>query len=187
MAKSLYDVEKLDTETVKFTVRPLSALGVFKKIVVALLVIAEFAAFAAINPRLGFVATALLLLFLFWMMKGASWNRGRRFTQFTVGPTGITMLENGATATTFPIAEIERMYITAPKAGELTVHTAIGAGGTYTGVSSSGGVNAGLAARSWQVVVQVRGVEHWLAGGLTQSMASSLSMQVQKALPVSWR
>ncbi len=187
MAKSLYDVEKLDEQTVKFTVRPLSALGWFRKITLFGLVIALFIAFAAVNPTLGVVATVLVLLFLLWAMKGASWNRGRRFTQFIVGPSGITFVENGTPGKVLALADIEKMYLTSPKVSEIVVHTGVAGGRTYAGVGSSGGVNAGLAARSWQVVVQARGIEHWLGGGLTEPMASSLATQVQRALPTSWK
>lgn len=182
MAKALYDIENLDAQTVKFTVRPLPAFGLFRKIVVFLLVIALFITCAAMNPTFGIIVTALTVLFLLWAMFGASWNRGRRFTQFTVSPTGITFLENGAASQTLARADIERMYITAPKAGETVIHSGYGAGGGYTGISTSPGINATLADRSWQVIVQVRGQQHWLGGGLTEPMATSLSMQVQRAL-----
>ncbi len=188
MAKTLYDVENIDADTVKFTVRPLPAFGWFRKLTLFACVIGQFIAFAAINPTLGVVVTAFVVLGLFWAMTtGGSWNRGRRLTQFTVGPNGITFLENGAPSKTFAPADIERMYLTAPRAGQVVVHSTIGNGGLYTGVSSTGGINASLAARSWQVVMQARGVEHWLAGGLTEPMASSLATQVQRALPISWR
>ncbi|HDR8985205.1 TPA: hypothetical protein QDA89_004160 [Burkholderia vietnamiensis] len=182
MAKSLYDVEQIDNQTMKFTVRPLPAFGLFRKIVIFLLVIALFITCVAMNPTFGIVVTALTVLFLLWAMFGGSWNRGRRFTQFTASPAGITFMENGTASQTLARADIERMYITAPKAGETVIHSGYGAGGCYTGISTSPGINATLADRSWQVIVQVRGQQHWLGGGLTEPMASSLSMQVQRAL-----
>lgn len=182
MAKALYDIENLDAKTVKFTVRPLPAFGLFRKIVVFLLVIALFITCAAMSPMFGIIVTALTVLFLAWAMFGASWNRGRRFTQFTVSPAGITFMENGAASQTLTRADIERMYITAPKAGETVIHSGYAAGSSYAGISTSPGVNATLADRSWQVVVQARGQLHWLGGGLTEPIASSLSVQVQRAL-----
>ncbi|MGS0893617.1 hypothetical protein ACVBGC_13940 [Burkholderia stagnalis] len=186
MAKPLYDVESLDTQTFKFTVRPLPAFGWFRKLLMVVCLIAVYIPSSQINPKFGIVMMVFLALILLWAMKGASWNRGRRFTQFTAGPNGITFLENGAATKTFALADIERMYLTAPQAGQVVVHSAIGNGGLYTGVSSTGGISATVASRSWQVVMQVRGVEHWLAGGLTEPMASSLATQVQRALPISW-
>lgn len=182
MAETLYDVEKLDEQTVKFTVRPLPLYGGFRKFVFLVALAGEFVAFAAINVTFGVVATLLFALFIGWTMTGGSWNRGRRFTQFTAGPGGITFLDNGAPANTLPLADIERMYLSAPKAGQIVVHSGVSTGGAFTGVSSTGGMSVGLAARSWQVIVQARGVEHWIAGGLTEPMASSLSVQVQRVL-----
>lgn len=182
MAKTLYDIENLDAKTVKFTVRPLPAFGPFRKVVISLLVIALFITCVAMNPAFGFIVTALTVLFLIWAMFGGPWNRGRRFTQFTVNPAGITFLENGAASQTLSRTDIERMYITAPKAGETVIHSGYAAGGGYAGVSTSPGINATLADRSWQLVVQARGQQYWLGGGLTEPMASSLSVQVQRAL-----
>lgn len=182
MAKKLYDVENLDGQTMKFTVRPLPLYGWFRKFLLLLALAGLFVAFSAFGPTLGVVGTLLCVLFVAWTMTGGSWNRGRRFTQFTAGPGGITFLENGTPAKTLPAADIEWLYLKAPKVGQVMVHSNFGGGSAFTGVSSTGGMSAGLAARSWQVIVQVRGVEHWIAGGLTEPMASSLSMQVQRAL-----
>lgn len=188
VAKSLYDVEQIDNQTKKFTVRPLPAFGIGRKIMIAIMLIIEFCILVNLNVTFALVATALLVaLFFWWGTTGGSWNRGRRLTQFTTGPNGITFIENGAPGKNLPLADIERMYLTAPKAGEIVVHSGFGTGGSYGGVSSTGGMNATLAAKSWQVIVQVRGVEHWLGGGLTEPMASSLATQVQRALPTTWR
>ncbi|KVE75814.1 MULTISPECIES: hypothetical protein [Burkholderia] len=187
MAKNLYDIENLDAQTVKFTVRPLPAFGWFRKLLILVALVAEFLACAAINVTFGFLVTALVAAFLIWAMTGGSWNRGRRRIQFVVSPAGITFHEGGAATTTLAPGDIERLFITAPKAGETVIHSGFAGGRAYTGVSSTGGINASLAARSWQVVVQARGVEHWLGGGLTEPQASSLAVQVQRALPGSWR
>ncbi|WP_155288293.1 hypothetical protein [Ralstonia solanacearum] len=183
MAQALYDVEQIDNGAKRFTVRPLPLNGAWEKIqlaIAAVILAGLFIGLASANVVLAVVlvgGTALLCVWLRSMkLKGA--NRGRRLTQFTAGPAGIT-LDNG---TALARADLERIYITAPAAGETVVYSGIGSGGTYTGVSSTGGVGKGIAARSWQVVVQARGVEHWLGGGLTQPMASSLSVQVERAL-----
>lgn len=197
MARSLYDVEQIDNQTTKFTVRPLPLYGpvarTFRVLVLGAVFLFFFLFFSANGHREGFhpdyltrgvVLTALLALISRWIYKKMTGdlNAGRRLTQFTISPAGITFLQNGATGQTLARADIERMYITAPKAGETVVYTAFGTGGTYTGVGTSGGVSNSLAARSWQVVVQARGQAYWLGGGLTETMASSLSMRVQRAL-----
>ena len=42
MAKPLYDVESLDTQTVKFTVRPLPTFGTFRKVLRGLVLVILF-------------------------------------------------------------------------------------------------------------------------------------------------
>lgn len=189
MAKPLYDVESLDAQTFKFTVRPLPTFGTFRKVLMGMVLVILFCIFVNIsNVIVALVVTALFAAVYVWCgTTGGSWNRGRRFTQFTAGPNGITFLENGASSKTLPLADLERMYLTAPKVKEIVVHSIIGSGGAFGGASTTGGVNAGLAARSWQVVVQARGAEHWLGGGLTEPAASSLAMQVQRALSATAR
>jgi hypothetical protein len=183
MAKALYDAEMLDDRIKKFTVRPLPAFSLARKIVIAITVVVEFCILVNLNVVFALAATTLLVALLcWWGTTGGSWNRGRRLTQFTAGPSGITFIENGAPGKVLPSADIERVYLTAPKAGEVVVFSGLGSGGSFGGVSSTGGVNATLAGRSWQVIAQVRGVEHWLGGGLTEQMASSLAVQVQRAL-----
>ncbi len=182
MTASLFNTE-IDGLTVRFTVRPLPLYNAWERIrlgIAGLIAAGLFIGIANSSVVLAFVVVGLTLVVGYWLhnSKVGVAKRGRRLTRFTVSPSGIT-LDNG---TTLPREDIERMYITAPAAGETVVHTGVGSGGVYTGVSSTGGVGSGLAARSWQVVVQARGVEHWLGGGLTQPMARSLSTQVQRAL-----
>lgn len=182
MTSSLFNTE-IDGLTVRFTVRPLPLYTAFERIrfvVAGLIAAALFIGISNKSVGLAVVVVGLTLAVAYWLQSGkvSVAKRGRRLTRFTVSPSGIT-LDDG---TTLSKSDIERMYITAPAAGETVVHTGIGSGGVYTGVSSTGGVGSGLAARSWQVVVQARGVEHWLGGGLTQPMARSLSTQVQRAL-----
>ncbi|MGD1327127.1 hypothetical protein ACNHE5_19845 [Pandoraea pnomenusa] len=193
MSKSQYDVENIDGQTSKFTVRPLPLYGpaarAFRTIVLLVAAVIIFVVSSERHLTLGIVVTAIAALLFFLVNKVASkgLNQGRRFTQFTAGPAGITFLSNGRQIANLPLNEIERMYLTAPNAGQVAVHAGFGSLGSYTGVTSTGGASASLVARSWQVVVQVRGVEHWLGGGLTESMASSLATQVQRALPTVWR
>ncbi|MBJ9964515.1 hypothetical protein [Burkholderia seminalis] len=182
--KSQYDTEKIDADTTRFTVRPLPAFGTGRKILMGLVLLIVFIIlFNVSNPILAVVITAVFgALYVWFGTTGGSWNRGRKPTQFTVGPKGITFIENGAPGKNLPLADLERMYLTAPQVKDVVVHSGLGSGGYYAGVSSTGGVDTGLAARSWQLVVRARGVDHWLGGGLTEPQASSLAVQVQRTL-----
>ncbi|MGG2041915.1 hypothetical protein [Burkholderia gladioli] len=182
--KSQYDTEKIDTETTRFTVRPLPAFGTGRKILMGLVLLIVFTIlFNVSNPILAVVITTVFgALYVWFGTTGGSWNRGRRPTQFTVDPKGITFIENGTPGKNLPLADLERMYLTAPQVKDVVVHSGLGSGGYYAGVSSTGGVDTGLAARSWQLVVRARGVDHWLGGGLTEPQASSLAVQVQRTL-----
>lgn len=199
---SLYDMERTGNDTVKFTTRCLPAWGAFRRV--------TYKGFMYVAPAVILLAAlvsgqwqaffGLLVMAALWigLLAGIKWafsdrlvhNKHRKPMVFTAGPDGIVIQEAQGN-TVLALNDIERIYITAPDASNIaqySVTSGFAGGKMFTGVSHSGGnLSAGEVSRSWQLIVQARGMEHWLAGGLTEPMAHSLQRKVQEALPIVWK
>ncbi len=122
-------------------------------------------------PLFGLIAIACFLL---WAFKFAPWNAGRKPCKLIVDETGIT-LSDGRKIDRGDIADI---YIIAPQAAKMTMHT----GSFGSGISTTGGVSRTVSDRSWRIVVEATGRKYVCAGGLSQTVARGILHEIGRVM-----
>lgn len=128
----------------------------------------------------GFVVWAILAGFLYMLFfKVGSWNKGRKPCSIKISTTTIT-LDDG---TVLNRSDIASLHMVAPKAAQVTFHSGmLSGGGTFGGMSATGGTSQTLSNRSWRVEAEAKGNVYVLCGGLTEPVARGVMFEIGKVM-----